>query len=357
MIKRSGGTMIAGVAREVTRDIDFGGTPTYFLEVDTTAWNGERFGVAEKSWQMYHFKGTRKVHSLGIFPLHMHPDHEKISKQLIERRKKHERLRGQHFVEFAGQTKLGYVSNPFLFCRPTYFIRAEAIQFINLRFQVTERVIINEDFYWGSEDRFLPRLKPFMVSNKRDINLDEDNRVNTDKDGANTVDAEDDYRSDARSDGHAPLTNDQLLLCSWSVTAFKLKTKVWDDLPVEHIREIDWIPDMMSRLVVNQDVKDLIVALIDYKTTRATDDERNFDDFVPVKGKGFVMLLCGPPGVGKTLTAEAVSEHSKNPLYRINVQDLGSRVSAMESGLQTVMRRCAHWNAVLLLDEADVFLE
>lgn len=114
---------------------------------------------------------------------------------------------------------------------------------------------------------------------------------------------------------------------------------------------------MMSRLVLNQDFKELIVALIDDKTTQATDDEPNFDDFVPGKGKGIVMLLCAPPGVGKTLTAEEVSEHSKSPLYRINVQDLGNEVYAMERGLQKAMRRCSHWNGVLLLDEADVFLE
>lgn len=113
----------------------------------------------------------------------------------------------------------------------------------------------------------------------------------------------------------------------------------------------------MSRLVLDQDIKDLIGAIIDHKTTPATDDKETFDDFIPGKGRGIVMLLCGPPGVGKTLTAEAVSEYCKSPLYRVNVQDLGSGISDMESRLQRAMKRCSHWNAVLLLDEADVFLE
>lgn len=115
MIEGSGGIMTAGVAREVTRDTDFSGRPIYLIEVDTTAWNGLRFGVAEKVWQLNAFKGTRKVHSLDIFPLHMHPDHEKISRDLIERGKKYERLRGQHFVEYAGEINSEYVSSLFVF--------------------------------------------------------------------------------------------------------------------------------------------------------------------------------------------------------------------------------------------------
>jgi hypothetical protein len=59
-----------------------------------------------------------------------------------------------------------------------------------------------------------------------------------------------------------------------------------------------------------------------------------FDDFVEGKGKGLNILLqygflytdslhngltykSGPPGVGKTFTAEAVSEHLKRPLYSV----------------------------------------
>lgn len=61
-------------------------------------------------------------------------------------------------------------------------------------------------------------------------------------------------------------------------------------------------------------------------------DKPAFDDFIEGKGKGLIVLLqyvasskyaidayycSGPPGVGKTLTAEAVSEYQKRPLYRV----------------------------------------
>lgn len=218
-------------------------------------------------------------------------------------------------------------------------------------------MIIDADFYYENEDEFRPRLKPFKESPKSGVILDKDSRANNDNCIENTADDEDAYHSSAEGAYFTALTTDQLLLTSWSITAFRLKTKVWSELEVDKILEIEWIPDLMSRLVLDQDIKDLIIALIDHKTTQAMDDKKTFDDFIPGKGKGIVMLLCGPPGVGKTLTAEAVSEQSKSPLYRISVQDLGSKVSAMERGLQTALRRCSHWNAVLLLDEADVFLE
>jgi SpoVK/Ycf46/Vps4 family AAA+-type ATPase len=63
------------------------------------------------------------------------------------------------------------------------------------------------------------------------------------------------------------------------------------------------------------------------------------------------------PGVGKTLTAESVSEHMKVPLYMMSAGDLGIDPSGIEDTLNTVMDMVAKWNAVLLLDEADVFLE
>lgn len=37
--------------------------------------------------------------------------------------------------------------------------------------------------------------------------------------------------------------------------------------------------------------------------------------------------------------------------------ELGNSVDTVESRLQTALEVCTHWNAVLLIDEAEVFLE
>jgi replication-associated recombination protein RarA len=79
-----------------------------------------------------------------------------------------------------------------------------------------------------------------------------------------------------------------------------------------------------------------------------------FDDVIEGKGKGIIMLLSGPPGVGKTLTAEAVAETMRVPLYMMSAGDLGTESSDVESALKNILKMTTKWKAVLLLDEADV---
>jgi SpoVK/Ycf46/Vps4 family AAA+-type ATPase len=69
------------------------------------------------------------------------------------------------------------------------------------------------------------------------------------------------------------------------------------------------------------------------------------------------MLLSGPPGVGKTFTAESVAEHLQRPLFRVGAGDLGITAHSVERYLDKALELCAHWGAVLLIDEADVFME
>jgi hypothetical protein len=52
-----------------------------------------------------------------------------------------------------------------------------------------------------------------------------------------------------------------------------------------------------------------------------------------------------------------VAEQIQQPLYRLSAGDLGTSASTVEEGLKQTLDRCAHWNCVLLVDEADVFLE
>jgi SpoVK/Ycf46/Vps4 family AAA+-type ATPase len=61
--------------------------------------------------------------------------------------------------------------------------------------------------------------------------------------------------------------------------------------------------------------------------------------------------------VGKTLTAESVADNLQLPLYVMSAGDPGTDPRDVEVKLTFIMDNVARWNAVLLLDEADVFLE
>jgi SpoVK/Ycf46/Vps4 family AAA+-type ATPase len=99
--------------------------------------------------------------------------------------------------------------------------------------------------------------------------------------------------------------------------------------------------------------KELIKALVTVHTT----GQPSKMDIVDGKGRGLILLLHGGPGTGKTLTAESLAEFVKRPLYRVTCGDIGTDPESVEKYLESVLYIGALWNCVVLLDEADVFLE
>lgn len=57
------------------------------------------------------------------------------------------------------------------------------------------------------------------------------------------------------------------------------------------------------------------------------------------------------------MTAEAISEALKRPLYYVSMGELGTTPDELEKRLSDILDLCSVWNALVLFDEADVFLE
>lgn len=57
-----------------------------------------------------------------------------------------------------------------------------------------------------------------------------------------------------------------------------------------------------------------------------------------------------------TLTAEVLSEKLERPLYRLNVSQLGTEPERIEKNLQKFLSYADSWNAIALLDEADLYV-
>lgn len=110
----------------------------------------------------------------------------------------------------------------------------------------------------------------------------------------------------------------------------------------------------IDELQLNDRHKTMILSLVEAHMQKK---ERPVRDLVEDKGKGLVLLLHGPPGVGKTLTAETVAKATGRPLFVVSVAEIGLDASRAERKLEKVFALATKWQAVLLVDEADVFLE
>lgn len=85
-------------------------------------------------------------------------------------------------------------------------------------------------------------------------------------------------------------------------------------------------------------------------------DRAEFQDIIKGKAGGSIVLCSGFPGTGKTLTAEVFAEVIERPLYCIQSSQLGVSAEELEGELIKVLSRAMRWGAILLIDEADVFI-
>lgn len=90
--------------------------------------------------------------------------------------------------------------------------------------------------------------------------------------------------------------------------------------------------------------------------TLLSERPEHFVDIIKNKAGGTVILCQGPPGTGKTLTAEVYAETLRKPLYSVQCSQLGVKADEVEEMLMGTLERGKRWNAVMLLDEADVYI-
>lgn len=119
---------------------------------------------------------------------------------------------------------------------------------------------------------------------------------------------------------------------------------------VDDIHPYQYQPELKQKLILPKEQTDLIDIL-------TAEMDVLMDDIVAGKSGGTTVLCAGPAGVGKTLTAEVYSEIIKRPLYRVHSGQLGLNVAEMEKALKDTLTRAQRWGAVMLIDEADVYIK
>lgn len=248
------------------------------------------------------FVGTQPITSLPVYPLKYHPDKDALLESLIAQGKRWEEHKGYHYRQYEGIT-LGSSQHG-----------SEVKQY-----HVKNRIIINAEAF----DIFCSYTSAALYDDK---------------------------------DMPEELTDDLRMITSNMVCGYPLNDKEWLLFYLHGSSKIEFNTDAFESLVLppeEEGLKYLLLAI-----TKAQSKKLDaFDDVVRGKGPGIVVQLSRTPGVGKTLTAESVAEAMQVPLYTMSAVDLGSHAEDVESHLKDILRMVLKWGTVLLLDEADVFLE
>ncbi|ORY01802.1 P-loop containing nucleoside triphosphate hydrolase protein [Clohesyomyces aquaticus] len=300
----------------------------YRLSCERVDWNGKAFGWAEEYVRLMEFKGVQPIAEMNVFPLSFHPTKETVKLSLIERGKKWSQLAGVRYRSYDG---------------PAVLRTSEG----NVLVQTKGRIIVDADTFCKQWDQCKIYVTPLDSgsSDKHERVENWENPVSNDNTELSL--------NEPRASTNQELTDYQYMLCSPLLRGYSMKTKKWMSFYIPHVKDIKWDNRAFDSLVLPASQKKIVLALSKAHVTGAN----SFDDVIAGKGKGMILLLSGPPGVGKTLTAEAVSEKLQVPLFMMSAGDLGVRADEVEVNLERVLEMVAKWKAILLIDECDVFLE
>ncbi|PWY95905.1 P-loop containing nucleoside triphosphate hydrolase protein [Aspergillus sclerotioniger CBS 115572] len=259
---------------------------------------GSNFGFVCQTFKIPNYNGTLPILALPVFPLSSHPNPTSIREELATRGRLWEGYKGSHYKHYEG------IASGYFLCR-------------EMKYHINGRIVIDALSYSSFNPDEAIRLNGPMMKE---------------------------------------LSGDNHLITTPVLRGYSLKDKKWLVFNVDKVKEIVWNSRAFDSLVLPSRREGLKELILSFARAQSQSDN-DFDDVIQGKGRGVIVLLSGPPGVGKTLTAESVAEVMKVPLYALSAGDLGTEPTEMEERLKDILEMVPRWGAVLLLDEADVFLE
>ncbi|KZT08231.1 P-loop containing nucleoside triphosphate hydrolase protein [Laetiporus sulphureus 93-53] len=305
-----------------------------YVEADVPEPGGQadsvnKFGYADLGTmlEIQGFTGARKISSLHVYPIKYYAGPGGVE-GLKERLTK----RGRRWAAIAGgMHHLAYRGMAWLFVGTSYG-----------KLSVKSRVMIDRKTFAESMPGYTKLPKVLKTLSGSDIDR---YALNADLAASGTQQ----WTTEVND-----LSEEELLLTTPIVYGFSLSDKSWFEFAIDHVETFEWNDGVFSQLVIPDQHKTILRTLVGSYNAGAAS---GFDDFVNGKGLGLVVNLFGSPGIGKTLTAEAITEYLRKPLYIVGAGELGTVPQVLESKLSNVLKLSAAWDAVVLIDEADVFLE
>ncbi|KAK7738604.1 hypothetical protein SLS62_011355 [Diatrype stigma] len=311
--------------------------PCLALRAQYVDFDGTKFGTLKTWIRIPRYSGTMRCAELNAMPLDCHPSAERIRAELLARGRRFQELTGQHFRHYRGTAIMK---------------NGEDQQGARHgKFHVDGRVVIDCKTYlqWETNHEIdLEDLDRTEAAKRQRTMLQWNEEAEAGEAGAG---------AEKEKLLFDELLEEDLLVATSTVRGFDFADRAFREFFLENLAPIRWDDACFDQLVLDPVPKRTVQALVSVHVRRGQDGPGSFDDIVAGKGKGLVMVLHGPPGVGKTLTAECVAEWAHRPLYMVAAGDLGTDSANLEYTLKRIMTITSTWGAVLLIDEADVFLE
>ena len=349
----------------------------YLVEGKYLDYNGTVFGKGDCDFTVEHFKGPRKISSLSCFPIKYHRDYTALREKLISRGRDFVALKGMLYKLQKGMAFYKKPNGQVVKVNVDGRVMIDPANFrrINPNYNVStikseDPDLLSDDDCCSEEeeereqrsddetdenqfDQFETRRKDTQKMRKKLVK-DSDDEIYV-------VEIHEEHNSNEikRIDGNDEVNpenfkDEEYLIASPVVLGFSFGHKMWMEFDIAGLSEIQWNEGAFDSLVIPHDQKDVVKALVESHSYSAS---KNIDDVIQGKGQGLVAVLHGPPGTGKTLTAEGIAELLKKPLYMVSVGELGIKGGDLEKNFSQIIDIAHCWGALLLLDEADVFLE
>jgi hypothetical protein len=280
---RQDGQETALKLHETSYGKDRHGNACFWMTCKYVEWDGTRFGTNKMNLSIVQYNGTRSITSLSAYPLEYHHHKEDLKKRLIERGAKAEALAGSHYKAYSGPA----------WRRGTFGTKD--------KYTIRGRIVI-DTFGWNRfNPNFAVYVTPFSqkdVDNRRGGDADDDDAGSGMGDCYEEGDSEggmppEGFFADDDEDSHRqPLSDEQKLVCTALLRGYALKEKLWLNFFVNSVKEIEWSTGAFDSLVLPKNQKELILGF----TESQRKHKGSFDDVIEGKGKGIILLLCGPPG-------------------------------------------------------------
>ncbi|PQE13758.1 AAA family ATPase protein [Rutstroemia sp. NJR-2017a BVV2] len=307
----------------------------WIISTERICYVGNKIGFTKHSIRVSNYKGRRQVCDIPAIPLHFHPEEERIRFDLLKRGHQYISLFGVNHCSYDGAAQMcsrDSIPTP-KFVTHTHNHVLLTRRSGSKRIQIKRRIMLDPEQYG------------------RDVR----------QSGCNVfVLGKDTYSS--AEEARQRFSDEDSLTCHHSIPGFSLEARTWGMFLVSNIKEVVYNDDAFHNLVLAEEKKRLISSLVQQQSSHEGD---GYDDLIQGKGKGIIFLLHGCPGSGKTYTAvtlaemvlESIADHRRRPLLKITSGELGANNHLVEERLMQLFSLAERWNAIILLDEADVFMQ